>query len=449
MAFQFRYVIAVMILLSTMMAYFGRINMSTAIVSMVDKKNSTQNETDNEAKKFDWSQTQQGVILGSFFYGYFIFQIIHGFLADKIGPRILCSIGLLVTGLINLLTPWLAEHYSLFITSRVILGIFQATVFPSAYALMAKWIPDSQRSTIGGLAFVGGNLGTMAASTSAGYLIGKKVCGGWPSVFYVSGGIITVVAILYFILIRDDPESHWLLSEEELEHIKSNITVRSKRSKKPLLKIISSKTVWAGAFTQFTSMWALTVVLTKLPDYMKRVLKLSIEKNGNYTTIMFIFESFSLFFGGMMADYLIKTNYFSKKTVRKLFQSIAQFGGALAMLGIPLVDCDTNLFLVVMIIGMLMTGAQSGGLVPLPSDLSNEFSATIFGIFNMVGMSTGFICPLFIGYILDSDKANVKHQWWLIYYITAGLRVFGGIIFVLFVDPKTKNWDDDVSIVFN
>ncbi|OTF76661.1 hypothetical protein BLA29_012537, partial [Euroglyphus maynei] len=138
------------------------------------------------APRFDWNQKTQGIILGAFFYGYFALQIVGGRLAELFGPRILCSLGLFISGIINILTPLLSNHYGLLITSRVILGAFQASVFPSCYALTARWIPDHERSTINSMAYIGGNFGSIIASILAGYLSRHGFAGGWPSVFYVS-----------------------------------------------------------------------------------------------------------------------------------------------------------------------------------------------------------------------------------------------------------------------
>lgn len=97
------------------------------------------------APKFDWNEKTQGLILGAFFWGYFLLQVPGGRMAERFGPRILASTGIIGTGVINLLTPILAPHYIVFLGSRVVLGFFQAMVFPSAFQLTTRWIPDEER----------------------------------------------------------------------------------------------------------------------------------------------------------------------------------------------------------------------------------------------------------------------------------------------------------------
>lgn len=237
MQFGKRHLIAILCLCSTMMAYIGRINLSTAIVAMardndivsINKSESNEFITDvcpdpdnignvshqsptldfqsSTAQRFDWNQKTQGVILGAFFYGYFALQIGSGRLAELFGPRILCSLGLFISGIINILTPLLSNHYGLLITSRIILGIFQATIFPSCYALTARWIPDHERSTINSMSFIGGNIGSILASSLAGYLSRHGFAGGWPSVFYVSGSFIFFLSSKIVLMINNQNRS--------------------------------------------------------------------------------------------------------------------------------------------------------------------------------------------------------------------------------------------------
>jgi ACS family sodium-dependent inorganic phosphate cotransporter-like MFS transporter 5 len=181
-----RHVVAGMVLLATLNLYMCRINLSEAIVAMSkvkkvsdESRNSSDvcvlniaqhviqhsfaNETalnysttpsshelpdfDDRKGEFDWDQKEQGVILGAFFYGYILFQVVGGRLAEMFGAKWLCAGGIGVSIVINALTPTIARthNYYLLLASRVVLGVFQAFIFPSCYALFAKWAPDHER----------------------------------------------------------------------------------------------------------------------------------------------------------------------------------------------------------------------------------------------------------------------------------------------------------------
>lgn len=174
---KYRYVIVGLTFFNALSIYMGRINLSTTIEEMVhqDAVNKTKlnhiltdacpmdsaslrNESvkpfnlsrpsvinESRAEKFSWNEKTQGLILGAFFWGYFMFQIPGGRFAETIGPRVLVSFGVIMSGIINLLTPLMAHYFYLFIGSRVLLGATQAMVFPSAFSLVSRWIPDQER----------------------------------------------------------------------------------------------------------------------------------------------------------------------------------------------------------------------------------------------------------------------------------------------------------------
>ena len=57
-------------------------------------------------KKYDWSESQQGLILGSFFYGYITTQLLGGWLADRFGAKILYGGGVACTAVLTILTEF-------------------------------------------------------------------------------------------------------------------------------------------------------------------------------------------------------------------------------------------------------------------------------------------------------------------------------------------------------
>ncbi|CAG2102000.1 unnamed protein product [Medioppia subpectinata] len=85
-------------------------------------KNSTKSHNSGE---FDWDESTQGVILGAFFYGYLVFQVLGGRLAELFGAKWLCTGGIAASLVINALTPLIARsgYYWLLLASRVVLVV--------------------------------------------------------------------------------------------------------------------------------------------------------------------------------------------------------------------------------------------------------------------------------------------------------------------------------------
>ena len=55
--------------------------------------------------EFSWDSKQQGLILGSFFYGNIIGQIPGGLLAERFGGKWVFLLGILFASIVTILTP--------------------------------------------------------------------------------------------------------------------------------------------------------------------------------------------------------------------------------------------------------------------------------------------------------------------------------------------------------
>ena len=58
-----------------------------------------------ENRKFDWNSDQQGLVLGSYFYGYLPTQIFGGIIADRYNPVVSYGFGIVMFSIISLFTP--------------------------------------------------------------------------------------------------------------------------------------------------------------------------------------------------------------------------------------------------------------------------------------------------------------------------------------------------------
>lgn len=120
-----RYNLALLACFGFFLLYALRVNLSVALVDMVEPNTSlAKNVTSNvcpehssainvprntTGEKYSWDADTQGWILGSFFYGYIITQIPGGYLASKIGGKLLLGFGIFGTSVFTLLTPLAAN----------------------------------------------------------------------------------------------------------------------------------------------------------------------------------------------------------------------------------------------------------------------------------------------------------------------------------------------------
>lgn len=284
-----------------MFNYMLRVNLTIAIVEMVEDEEDNSTTAMNqsqpipysaESTKFHWDKYAQNNILGSFFWGYILTELPGGRLAEVIGAKKVFGGGMLAASILTILTPG-ACHLGFVpvIILRVLMGFFLGATWPSIPPMAAKWIPPMERSKF---------IANMMAS-SLGAAITMPVCGfliaqwGWQSVFYITGVIGIIWSIFWFMLIYDSPAQHPRISAEEQMDIETRIAQESggkgpKPSKVPWLRIFTSAPVWAIIITHGCSVFGYFTVVNQLPTYMKEVLHFNVKKNGLLSSLPYLGE---------------------------------------------------------------------------------------------------------------------------------------------------------------
>ena len=293
--------------------YCLRVQLNEALDSPITRSSNVKIRPPSHARLkgvpvYEWLPTTQGLILGSFFYGYVVLQVPSGRIAEMVGGKWIVFVGIFGSGIINLLTPFMTHSIPLLTTSRVILGLIQGGVFPACFSLIVNWMPPDQRSLGFGLVNVGANLGTVFAAAVTGYISQNF---GWPFSFFVIGGIATSWSILcWLIFVRNRP------SQEEMEEstpvISKVISVKSlnglppvtpclmcgkssdtestsssqtdlsshkstgifdkSRPSVPWLEILTNRAVVSAGLCRFVGIFGYLTLQTKLPAYLEDIL---------------------------------------------------------------------------------------------------------------------------------------------------------------------------------
>lgn len=100
---------------------------------------------------YGWNNKQKSLALSSFFWGYAVAQIPSGYIAGIWSAQMLLSIGMLLSGVFNVILPFATYQWNLVATcvSRVGMGLTQGCLLPSIHTLLSKWAPPSERARLG------------------------------------------------------------------------------------------------------------------------------------------------------------------------------------------------------------------------------------------------------------------------------------------------------------
>lgn len=126
-------------------------------------------------------------------------------------------------------------------------------------------------------------------------------------------------------------------------------------------------------------------------------------QNGFVNSLVYISLSASLTMFGYLSDLVGRKGWLSKDWSRKLFETIGLVVPAICMGLIPVVGCDQNMVIALLVLAMLFNGAIAGGDNPIVMDVAPAYSGSLYGFTNAVASTPGFLAPLFVGLLLDSS----------------------------------------------
>lgn len=401
------------------------------------------------APVFSWSDSVQGVILGAYFYGVIMPQVLGGRLAERFSAKWTLLAGLLASSGLTSATPWVARLGVVpLVAHRIVLGFIHGLSMPSSVALVARWAPRAERSTFVAIVFCGRYMGIVVATLLFGHLSTVSVAGGWPFAFYMSGLLGFVWLVLWYFLAFDDPARDPKVTPTELRKIRasgsgspSHKADAAKRQPLPWLAVLRSAPVWALVAARFTNMWVSMLLFTKLPAYVGAVLALPLHQNANFSSLVFAFTIVSMLGSGVLADCLLRCGL-RTTLVRKIFQLIANFGPALCLLCLTTAGSNRWLVLVLLVIGKVTLGAFTAGNAAAVVDVAPMYSATLNGLITTFGQTTGMLAPLVAGLLASSAQGDLVLQWNRIFYLSAVISFLGGVMFAVFGSAECQPWAD-------
>lgn len=143
---------------------------------------------------------------------------------------------------------------------------------------------------------------------------------------------------------------------------------------------------------------------------------------------------------GLLSEYIIQKKWLSRTATRKAFVAVAQLGSATCMFLVPLVGCNEKAVIGLLAMASLFIGMMSGGDIPIPSELTNHFPATVYSMMNMVAMSSGFITPSVVGFILESSD-DILSMWRCVFWMASGISVTACTVFLIFGSADIQDFD--------
>ncbi|CAF0779789.1 unnamed protein product [Didymodactylos carnosus] len=415
-----RYVIATWAFMGFICLYALRVNLSVAIVAMVTPQSvlnqsvtacpGNGNHSDEPIKhhyEFTWSPKTQGLVLGSFFYGYLFTQIIGGNLAERFGAKWIYGCNILIAGFLTLLTPLAARtHVVLLIIVRLLIGVFEGPSFPSAGALWGRWIPPMERSVVPPIAL---------------------------------SGVLTIIWFCgWSIFTSSSPSEHPRISIKEKNFLLKCIP-QTRKLRTPWKLILYCVPLWAIAVMHICVNFVYYVLLTSLPIYFSTILRFDLHQNGLMFAIPYVFQLIVTILSGQLADLARSRRILSTTAVRKIQTIIGGIGSSLFLILVGYIGCNRLYAIICITCAVACIGFHSCGSLISHLDIASNYAGTLVGLTNTLATIPGFVGPYFVGAVTNNNQTLAA--WRVIFNVSAGIGLFGTIVYCLLFNGEEQKWN--------
>jgi sugar phosphate permease len=344
---------------------------------------------------------QMGFVLSIYYWGYLFGNFSGGIISDQLRLR-----GL-TTGLILIwcgLTALTGLCHSLwqFSLVRLLFGLAEGATANLMHKLQNNWLLPKERGRGYGI-FIGFvYLGVALGMPLVGWLI--KLW-DWRVMFYLSAALTLGLVVLFWFVIRDQPEEHPWVSEQERRTFQSAIesdrlafdahgdagNMLSFRQRVTLLLRIPA--FWCLCFASFFSIGVYFTNMSWLPGYLVKERGYTVLNSGIYLTIPYLSAFAGMWSAGGLGD---------------RFGNRSLVGLVMGLLTCPAIILlaytqEVNTTILLMSIMLFLNSASLNGIIVLLFDLipAEVFGTSVGIVGGLCGGLSGVVGPLMLGYLYD------------------------------------------------
>jgi ACS family tartrate transporter-like MFS transporter len=398
--------------LSYFLAYIDRINGSFAALTM--------------RGDLGMSATAYGFAVGTFYWGYFIFEVPSNVVLEKVGARIWIARIMITWGILAGATAAVTGANS-FAVVRFLLGSAEAGFFPGIVLYFTYWFPSYHHGRI-----VSGFLVGLPIAVAGGAPISTALLGldgmwglkGWQ-IMYIAEGVPTVlIGLLTFLVLTDRPDQAKFLTDAEKAWLSAKLA--SERNAKEAVKKFSmlqgmfDAKVLLLALNYFGIVVASLGVLFFVPQIIKSIGVTSNMTVGWLTMIPYITGGIGLVTWGLVSDRMNERRW-------NLLGACAVSTVGLVIAGMTMGSWWAMVGLSIATFGFYGSKGPFWSMPPM--FLTGTAAAASIAWINSIGNLGGFFGPWYVGVIKDWTNSYAGGLYGL-----AFLCVISAVVCALFLD---------------
>lgn len=359
------------------------------------------------------THAQFGFAVSAFAYPYALFQLVGGWIGDRLGPRLALTICGAVVCLATILTG-LAGGFASLVAVRLALGFGEGAAFPTATRAMALWIPARSWGFAQGITHAAARLGNALTPL---LVAGVLAYVSWRMSFIVIGAISVTWIILWQWVSRGGPGR-----PAETSHAAATGRC-APRPSIPWTRL--ARRILPVTAVDFCYGWTLWVSLTWLPSFFVQHFHLDLQHSALFSSAVLFSGVAGNAVGGTISDHL----YRHTGSLRVARRNLIIFGMLGALIFLLPVVLNTDLIIVTLSLGATCFCSELivGPIWAVPMDIAPDYAGSASGIMNFGFGLAGIVSPVVFGGLLD-----LTGNWTIPFYCSIVLLILGaGLSFLM------------------
>ncbi|MEK6753634.1 MAG: MFS transporter [Chloroflexota bacterium] len=384
------------------------------------------------SEDFKIDNTQWGLVNSGALIVATVLYPIWGYLYDRYSRTKLLAFASLVWGS----TTWLnaiVKSFGGFLVTRASTGIDDSS-YPGLYTLIADYFGPNLRGKI---------YGVLQLAQPIGYLVGMILAlmvapaiGGWRSVFYITGSLGLVIAVLIYFFVKEMPRGK---AEPEFENMAEMQTF--KFSWAEAKEIFKKKTMWFVFLQGFAGVFPWNVITFFFFAYLEK--ERGYDANGILFTMapVILILASGYFVGGALGDFAFKRT----NKGRIIVSCVGVLMGALFMyLAITTPIEAKNQFFIFMCLTAIFMPLSSANVIATVYDITvPEVRSTAQASEYFIENAGAAFAPIITGII--ADAYDLKTAILLICTVAWVLCFFFYLGAIFTIDKDTKHLRDQMA----
>ena len=386
--------VLILLVLSVAINYIDRGNLSIAAPLLKDE--------------LGISATQLGSLLSAFFWTYSTFQIVSGWLVDRLNVTWVLAVGFLLWSAATAATGF-AHGFAMLFVLRLVLGIGESVAYPCYSKILAGHFAEQQRGVANALIDAGTKCGPALGTLAGGLLMARF---GWRPFFIVLG-----LSSMFWL----PPWLRW----RPLDNGPNAVGLQDVPS---IRQILGHRSAWATFTGMFCANYFWYFLLTWLPFYLVRERHFSMDKMAGIGALAYVVTAGATMVTGWLADRAIARGATPTK-VRKTCTAVG-LAFATIILAVAVTPNPTT-SMVLLMLACASYGVYTSSHWAITQTIAGPAAAGRWtGLQNFVGNWAGVAAPSITGFVVDRTG-----QFFWAFAVSAAVVLAGAMIYVFFLGP--------------